>query len=549
VEQIWYRALNNYLTRSSKFVDMRLAAIQAANDLFPGSPSAEAAGVAQAFDTVGILDGTGTETPPDRPPVDGTQWIAMTATADGRLNRTGTDFQTYDEITDIAVFNKPSFTDNGEYMLFIGSDFNIYAARSDGSEREALSSSGDWWSVALAANMSKVALTTAYVDSSIYVIDLDASPPTTTRYYLESVAQDGTAPRTADYADFLDFSLDGNYVLFDAAYLSQVAGSPHTAWDISILRLADGAAFRVFPTQAQGTNIGNPVYASNGGTRIAFDHVSPDGTVRALGANLETGAMGIVTYNGHSPARPCFSTDDGKVVYHYINPEGQRSVWVVSMDPDGVTGAGDDEAMAVNAFDPVWFAVGQRTAVTLAYFEADDRGRDGEVRWGVFSEVEHAGYNLYRADGGERLIARRVTEPEARGAVIRYRFTDRTARGTAGRSYILEAVDKGGRTQRFGPIRARASVGPGLAALAPPAPNPFTRRTSLVVSGQGSASLRVFDASGRLVREIWNGNLSGAVSVLWDGDDDAGRQVGAGVYFARLECAGVTQDRRLVKLR
>ena len=50
------------------------------------------------------------------------------------------------------------------------------------------------------------------------------------------------------------------------------------------------------------------------------------------------------------------------------------------------------------------------------------------------------------------------------------------------------------------------------------------------------ASLRIFDASGRLVRTLRDGpHEAGGHEAVWRGEDDHGRRVAAGVYFARLE--------------
>jgi len=49
------------------------------------------------------------------------------------------------------------------------------------------------------------------------------------------------------------------------------------------------------------------------------------------------------------------------------------------------------------------------------------------------------------------------------------------------------------------------------------------------------ATLDVFDASGRMVRRLHEGGLpAGETSLSWDGRDDAGRDVPAGVYFVKV---------------
>ena len=69
-----------------------------------------------------------------------------------------------------------------------------------------------------------------------------------------------------------------------------------------------------------------------------------------------------------------------------------------------------------------------------------------------------------------------------------------------------------------------------------PAPNPFTRSVAIRYSlaAPGSASLRIYDQSGRVVREFAVGVKHGTHSVRWDGRDAQGRLLANGVYFCRL---------------
>jgi flagellar hook assembly protein FlgD len=58
----------------------------------------------------------------------------------------------------------------------------------------------------------------------------------------------------------------------------------------------------------------------------------------------------------------------------------------------------------------------------------------------------------------------------------------------------------------------------------------------------------IVDASGRRVRSVWQGALTGRTTTLqWDGRDDSGREVPAGVYLARLQGAAESVVARLVR--
>ena len=85
-----------------------------------------------------------------------------------------------------------------------------------------------------------------------------------------------------------------------------------------------------------------------------------------------------------------------------------------------------------------------------------------------------------------------------------------------------------------------------------PRPNPFTSQTALSFQLPRAAevTLRLYSLPGRLVREIRLGSQSaGAGIVRWDGRDDAGRAMAAGVYFFRFEAGPDHRDGRTVLIR
>ncbi|MFH1502191.1 MAG: M14 family zinc carboxypeptidase, partial [Candidatus Eisenbacteria bacterium] len=73
-------------------------------------------------------------------------------------------------------------------------------------------------------------------------------------------------------------------------------------------------------------------------------------------------------------------------------------------------------------------------------------------------------------------------------------------------------------------------------------PNPFNPRTSVryEVPSAGHVSLRVYDVAGRLVKTLVDTELEsgGRHEVEWDGRDESGAPVAAGVYFARALAQG-----------
>jgi len=93
-----------------------------------------------------------------------------------------------------------------------------------------------------------------------------------------------------------------------------------------------------------------------------------------------------------------------------------------------------------------------------------------------------------------------------------------------------------------------SGVGRPLAVRPNPAVGTSTLSFSLPVPA--AARLTVFDVTGRQVRALRAGRLSaGEHAVAWDGRDDAGRMVPAGVYLARLVAGDHAEEIRLTRLR
>jgi agmatine/peptidylarginine deiminase len=83
-------------------------------------------------------------------------------------------------------------------------------------------------------------------------------------------------------------------------------------------------------------------------------------------------------------------------------------------------------------------------------------------------------------------------------------------------------------------------------------PNPFTESTrfSFELRFPEDVRLEVIDVAGRRVRTLAAGALPGGPHVFeWDGRDDAGRSVAAGVYYFRLRAAGLAYSRPVVRRR
>ena len=100
----------------------------------------------------------------------------------------------------------------------------------------------------------------------------------------------------------------------------------------------------------------------------------------------------------------------------------------------------------------------------------------------------------------------------------------------AGAAADLGAVERGAAATDTGDL-ARGTV--RLHAE----PNPFRGHVSFrfTVTQAGSASLQIYDVAGRIRRTFdASGTPAAARTITWDGRDDAGRNLPAGIYFARI---------------
>lgn len=83
-------------------------------------------------------------------------------------------------------------------------------------------------------------------------------------------------------------------------------------------------------------------------------------------------------------------------------------------------------------------------------------------------------------------------------------------------------------------------------------PNPFNPVTTIpyVLAEDGKVTLSIFSVNGRLVRTLVDGfRHGGRHEALWNGRDNRENHVATGVYWCRLNAAGVSHTRRMVLLK
>ncbi|MFA6472205.1 MAG: T9SS type A sorting domain-containing protein [Candidatus Latescibacterota bacterium] len=82
-------------------------------------------------------------------------------------------------------------------------------------------------------------------------------------------------------------------------------------------------------------------------------------------------------------------------------------------------------------------------------------------------------------------------------------------------------------------------------------PNPFNPSTVIdfAIPISGETKLTIYNILGQSIRTLVNGYFSqGAHTVVWDGRDDSGKGVGAGVYLYRLKSGGHAETKKMLLL-
>jgi hypothetical protein len=90
-----------------------------------------------------------------------------------------------------------------------------------------------------------------------------------------------------------------------------------------------------------------------------------------------------------------------------------------------------------------------------------------------------------------------------------------------------------------------------LIRIHPNFPNPFSLTTAIAYSldAASNVQVRIVDATGRAVRNLYEGpQRPGNYEVTWNREDDAGRTVASGVYYAILDVGGRELSRQMTVL-
>ncbi|MBM4116803.1 DUF11 domain-containing protein [bacterium] len=263
----------------------------------------------------------------------------------------------------------------------------------------------------------------------------------------------------------------------------------------------------------------------------------------------------------YDPAVHPTASGDGEIAFFYRqvnNSDYARGYATVGMEDDSETMGLQLSYSGLDAPGMLPLSPGLAVKLTteppvydafrLDAFTATPAATGLALAWSTRDARPVTGWRLWRATpSGETLVAELPAgQPHC---------LDAGADPARDELYRLEALHPYDLVSSLGPFHSLAeeeSPGALRLSLGQSLPNPMRERARIdfALPAAGPISLKIYDAGGRLLRALAEGELpAGPASPLWDGRDDAGRQVPAGIYFYRLRAGGEVLTRKLLVIR
>ena len=384
-EKVFYRALSNYLTKISQFIDFRIAVIQSAIDLY-GPDSQESVKAAEAFDAAGISEEEHVDKTQDYNVNPGQEYLLSydTDNADPVTlylsSATGTDFNS---LSTTVMKGKVSVTDDGSTAVFVSFDNKIRYISLDPLKPEIiLSDEAIWDNVAISKDGNRLAAVSNEVDASIYIYDFISKKWTQFELYNPTTSQFNTDAGGVLYADAIEFDITGEYLIYDACnVLSSTSSEDILYWDIGFIKvwnnlsnsIGDGTVSKLYGSLPENVSIGNPVFSRNSTSVIAFDYLdSFKAEFGIFGADLVTGEVDLITANT-TLGFPSFSKNDDKIAFSALTTQNVDVVATINLAQNKISGSGSAVSLINYAKWPVYFATGERTLglAPISDFTAD----------------------------------------------------------------------------------------------------------------------------------------------------------------------------------
>lgn len=425
-EQVYYRALTKYLTRTSKFVDARLAVVRASADLY-GENSAVVVAAKSAFDAVGITDPNGSSTPTNTPaptptptpqqtiPVNnGTDFILVFEPSTGKLftGQANAAVSTFKAISSSGCLSKPSITDDGLFAYFVGKDKNIHKIGLTGAYTETkITSDGVWGNVAISKDGKRLAALTEAGDKYMYIYNLEDGKGSRFTLYNPTYSA-GVSTGEVQYADSFEWDYTGETVIYDAFNsVKSISGNIEfwdvgmiKAWDLTKKTFGSGKIEKLFTDLEAGESIGNPSFSKNAQNIIAFDYYTEDepDTYYQIGVDVDNNDLDVFNTN-NDIGYPGYSRLDDKILFNTLSGK-QQNVSYIGVDKNKISPVGTAKGLFTDASWAVWYAQGSRaiptkTDQTINFTTISDKNQ-GET----FNITATSSSNLavqFTVDGGD----------------------------------------------------------------------------------------------------------------------------------------------------
>ncbi|MBK7937764.1 MAG: M4 family metallopeptidase [Lewinellaceae bacterium] len=377
-EQVYYKALRDYLVKSSKFVDERIAVLQAANDLY-GSAVANVA--AAAFDQVGILGSSpGGNYLGQLQANPGDDYILCVSNDYQNLDLAVGNGQVLGTIYDQGLKSRPSVTDDGSQIVFVNTQGHIipvdmvYTATDIfPTVNQPLSAAPVWRNAAISKDGHFVAAITTTEENYIHVFDLFSGSKEVFRLYNPTYST-GQITGDVQYADVLEFDYSGEYIMYDAFNeLSSTQAGDISYWDVGFLQFWENGGFadgenafisKLFSGLPEKTSIGDPSFAKNSPFVIAFDYINNlNGQNDIYGANSETGDYSLIVSNNGDLGWPNYNRLDNALIYEGPDNGGITNIYTRGLAANKISPSGNESLLIANHNWAVWYADGDRSLV------------------------------------------------------------------------------------------------------------------------------------------------------------------------------------------
>ncbi|MCE2788440.1 MAG: M4 family metallopeptidase [Saprospiraceae bacterium] len=379
-EKVYYRALSLYLTKSSQFVDCRVAVVKAAGDLF-GATEVNAA--RKAFDEVGIVGETGGDYEDDVSMNPGTEFLLTTGPSNVGLFLLDKDGKELAKLSPKSILSKPSITDDGTVIVYVASDKKLYYTTIDWAQAkftadQSLDNNPVWRNIVISKDGGRIAALFDDQTPQILVYDFESNTEQDFELYNPTFS---TGVSTGDvlYADAMEFDISGEYVMYDAEnQISSNTAGDITYWDISFLQVWDnelddfgsGRVEKLFTSLPEDVSVGNPSFSKNSPYIICFDYLDEEGNVSILGANIERGDVGLL-FENNTLGYPNYSSKDNRIAFDNEGTNG-LNVGVLNLSTSKIMPSGSPVLLTSSKRWAVWFSNGSRNLSALNSFSGSN---------------------------------------------------------------------------------------------------------------------------------------------------------------------------------